>query len=320
MTKADIAQEFINQHPGVPSRTLARELRKAEPAVFHTDDAAYKAICYVRGTCGKEHRKRRGISAPQIPDSYEENWMPFNLEVTNGDVIAKLSDIHIPYHTKKSLELAIAEAKRRKSNIILLNGDTMDCYQMSKFERDPRCRNTKQEVEAVRQFLAFLRDRFPKARIIWKDGNHDERYESYLRRCAPELLGIDVFEKPSVLKFGEIGVEWVTEKRPIVCGKLTIVHGHEFAKTMTNPVNPARGLFLQSKVCAYEGHYHQTSEHAENSLEGKSIACWSSGCLCDLHPRYMPINKWNHGFGIIAIAKEGNFRIHNHKIINGEIY
>lgn len=291
-----------------------------EPKMFMKYESARSSIRYVRGQNGEEHRGIRGFVIPRIPESYEESWMPFNLEVSSGDVVSKLSDIHIPYHTKTSLELAVKESKRRKASIILLNGDTMDCYQMSRFERDPRCRNTKNEIEAVREFLAFLRQKFPKARIIWKDGNHDERYESYLRRNAPELLGIDVFEKPSVLKFDNLGIEWVTDKRPIICGKLTIVHGHEFAKTMTNPVNPARGLFLQSKVCAYEGHYHQTSEHAENSLEGKSIACWSSGCLCDLHPKYMPINKWNHGFGIIAIAKDGNFRIHNHKIINGEIY
>lgn len=319
MTKADIAQEFINLNPGVPSRTLARELRKSEPAVFHTDDAAYKAICYVRGTLGKSHPRGRA-KEPKIPESSEHIWLPFNLEPTDKDKIALFSDIHVPYHNKQALELAIAQSKRIGATIILLNGDTMDCHELSRFEKDPRERSYAEEVPLVCQFLAYLRSKFPKARIVWKDGNHDERLYLYLRRHAPALLGIDVFQQESVLKFAKYGVEYVTEKRPIVCGKLNILHGHEYPGGFAAPVNPARGIFLRAKACCIEGHYHQTSEHAEPTLEGKNIACWSTGCLSELHPPYMPLNKWNHGFASIEMAREGNFKIRNHKIINGEIY
>lgn len=319
MTKSEIAQDYINQNPGVPSRTLARELRKSEPELFHSDDNAYKSICYVRGTHGKLCRKNRGLE-PKLPDTSEHIWLPFNLEPTPKDRIALLSDIHIPYHNKQALELAIAEAKRIGATVILLNGDTMDCHELSKFEKDPRERSYRDEVKAIRQFLHFMRNKFPKARIVWKDGNHDERSYLYLRRHAPALLGVDVFSQESVLKFADYGVEYVTEKRPIVCGKLNILHGHEYPGGFAAPVNPARGLFMRAKACCIEGHYHQTSEHAEPTLEGKSIACWSTGCLSELHPPYMPLNKWNHGFATIEMANGGNFKIRNHKIINGEIY
>ena len=319
MTKTQIAQDFVNQNPGVPSRTLARELRKSEPAVFHSDDNAYKAICYVRGTCGKLCRKNRGLE-PRIPDSSEHVWGPYDLEARDGDRIALLSDIHIPYHSKSALELAIKEAKRRKANIILLNGDTMDAHELSRFEKDPRERSFRDEIPLVKQFLAYLRHTFPKARIIWKDGNHDERLYLYLRRHAPALLGLGSFEAQSVLGLEDNGLGYVTGKRPITCGKLNILHGHEYPTSALGVVNPARGLFLRAGACAIEGHYHQTSEHAQPNLEGKSIACWSTGCLSELHPPYMPLNKWNHGFAMIEIGKEGNFKVDNHKIINGEIY
>ena len=279
MTKADIAQEFINQHPGVPSRTLARELRKAEPAVFHTDDSAYKAICYVRGTLGKSHPRGRA-KEPEIPETSEHIWLPFNLEPSSKDRISLLSDIHIPFHNKQALELAVSESERIGSTVILLNGDTIDCHELSRFERDPRERCFREEIPLIKQFLAFLRHKFPKARIVWKDGNHDERLYLYLRRHAPAIVGVDNFEAPSVFGFADYGVEYVTDKRPIVCGKLNILHGHEYPGGFAAPVNPSRGLFLRAKACCIEGHYHQTSEHAEPTLEGKSIACWSTGCLC----------------------------------------
>ncbi|RTL28830.1 MAG: hypothetical protein EKK55_04145 [Rhodocyclaceae bacterium] len=319
MTKAQIAEEFINDNPGVPTCQLSRELHKEYPEIFHSDESARKAIRYVNGTMGKEARKDRGLE-PKIPESSEHIWLPFNLEPTSKDKIALFCDIHIPFHNKKALELSVNESKRIGATVILLNGDTIDCHELSRFERDPRERKFKEEVPLLKQFLAFLRYKFPKARIIWKDGNHDERLYLYLRRHAPALLGVDSFEAPSVFGFDDYGVEYVTDKRPIVCGKLNILHGHEYPGGFAAPVNPARGLFLRSKACCIEGHYHQTSEHAEPTLEGKSIACWSTGCLSELHPPYMPLNKWNHGFASIEMAREGNFKIRNHKIINGEIY
>lgn len=319
MTKSEIAQDYINQNPGVPTCALSRGLHKEYPEIFHSDESARKAIRYVKGANGDADRKRRGFE-PKLPDTSEHIWLPFNLEPTPKDRIALLSDIHIPYHNKQALELAIAEAKRIGATVILLNGDTMDCHEGSKYETDPRERRYREEVPLVRQFLHFLRHKFPKARIIWKDGNHDERLYLYLRRHAPALLGVDVFSQESVLKFADYGVEYVTEKRPIVCGKLNILHGHEYPGGFAAPVNPARGLFMRAKACCIQGHYHQTSEHSEPTLEGKNISCWSTGTLSEIHPPYMPLNKWNHGFATIEMANAGNFKIRNHKIINGEIY
>ena len=319
MTKREFAQDFIKQNPGVPTSLLSREMRREYPDIFHSDEAARDAIRYVKGAHGKKGRMDRGLE-PRIPDSSEHVWGPYDLEARDGDRIALLSDIHIPYHSKSALELAIKEAKRRKANIILLNGDTMDAHELSRFEKDPRERSFREEIPLVKQFLAYLRHTFPKARIIWKDGNHDERLYLYLRRHAPALLGLDSFEAQSVLGLDENGLGYVTGKRPITCGKLNILHGHEYPTSALGVVNPARGLFLRAGACAIEGHYHQTSEHAQPNLEGKSIACWSTGCLSELHPPYMPLNKWNHGFAMIEMGKAGNFKVSNHKIINGEIY
>jgi hypothetical protein len=48
--------------------------------------------------------------------------------------------------------------------------------------------------------------------------------------------------------------------------------------------------------------------------EGTVISTWSGGCLSDLHPHYNPINKYNHGFGIIRMGANG-FEVENIKII-----
>ena len=74
---------------------------------------------------------------------------------------------------------------------LILNGDICDHYANSRFEADPKHRDFKVEVESVRFFLHGLRKRFPNAQIVYKHGNHEERYEKYLRAKAPELLGLE---------------------------------------------------------------------------------------------------------------------------------
>jgi hypothetical protein len=72
-------------------------------------------------------------------------------------------------------------------------------------------------------------------------------------------------------------------------------------------------------VSAMQGHNHQTSEHTESNMNGEITTTFSLGCLCELHPAYLPINKWNHGFALVDIdGKEfhvRNYRIHKGKVL-----
>jgi hypothetical protein len=114
------------------------------------------------------------------------------------------------------------------------------------------------------------------------------------------------------------GIEWVEDKRVIRSGKLACLHGHEFAGG-GGGVNPARWLFLRTGENAVCGHFHRTSEHSEPSLSREARAAWSTGCLCDMRPSYMPHNKWNHGFAWIDVEVDGHFALKNLRIINGKV-
>ncbi len=112
----------------------------------------------------------------------------------------------------------------------------------------------------------------------------------------------------------------VGEKRVIKANKLNIIHGHEYPSVFS-PVNIARGLYMKGKVSAMQGHNHQSSTHVETDMNGDIVTTWSLGCLCELNPAYMPLNKWNHGFAIVDLSDNGkefhvrNFRIHKGKIL-----
>lgn len=263
----------------------------------------------------------RPVASDDLPASIREvsSWGPVTV-AGPGDRVGILSDIHAPYHDDEALAAALDAVAKVDPTVVILNGDTIDFYSVSRFERDPERRDLGREIEIGRGVLRHIRRRFRKARIIFKVGNHEERWRSYLIQHAADLLGLSEFQLPAVLHLPDERIEIVTDKRPLLVGKLPVLHGHEYKTGFAPPVNPARGLFLRSKASALCGHFHQRSEHQERTLEGSIIATWSTGCLCQRAPAYMPLNNWSHGFATVTVSAGGLFHVENRIIIDGKIY
>jgi len=311
--------------------TLARIAIRDYPSVFLNLEAARTAFRRVRGASGVEKNKtappefRRTPQKPGDPFSaipegltHFEDWGAVQLEGPMSVLV--ISDLHIPYHDKTAVVAALKWGADNSIDTILLNGDISDCFACSFWEKDPRKREFAVELQTVHSFLDTLKNAFPKARIIYKQGNHEERYDRYMRVKAPELLSVAQFDPIEILGLNKLGIEWVAEKRPIRLGKLNTIHGHEHNFAISNPVNPARGFFLRAKTHCLGGHFHQKSEHSEKNLEEKVISTWSTGCLCDLHPDYRPINPWCHGFAFVEVFDKGEFNVRNFKILHGKVY
>lgn len=327
-----IALDLIDRFPKAGSKTLARMALRDNPSVYPSMNAADCQIRRLRGQQGDWHRKKiapecsRPRKAPsldpfgKIPEglTHFEDWQA--LKISGPAKALILSDIHIPYHDKPALMAALEWAKKASPNLILLNGDIADFFSVSFWEKDPRERDFKNEVDTTKEFLQALRKQWPRARIIFKEGNHEERWTRYMFCKAPEVLGLPEFETSAVLGLDTLGIESVGEKRPIKLGDLNVIHGHEYRFAIQNPVNPARGLFLRAKAYALCGHFHQSSYHPEKTVEEKVIACWSAGCLCDMHPDFMPLNKWNHGFAFVDVAANGKFEVSNLFISGGRVW
>jgi predicted phosphodiesterase len=253
-----------------------------------------------------------------LPPSQESNYQPYKLPINHNNILL-IGDIHVPYHNIPALTLALKYGLENEVNTILLNGDIIDFYAISRFEKDPRKRNFGHEVLMTRQFLTTLRQLFPNAAIYYKCGNHDVRYDHYIMRNAPDLLGMNEFSFESLMKLDELNITFIPDKQIIRAGNLTILHGHELGTSVFSPVNIARGLFLRAKDNALCGHHHQASEHSEPNINGKLTTCWSVACLCELHPDYMPINKHHHGFAHVKVMDTGEFEVSNYRIVNGKI-
>lgn len=320
--------KYLTENPETPTTTLSRIIYKDNPSLFKDSETVRGLIRCYRGARGdkiyakgKFNRKvEKPFSFPKLPEGITSlnDW--HLVKITGDYKTLLLGDIHIPYHSKSAVEIAVKEGQRRKVDMIFLNGDIADIFSLSKWEKDPRQRQFPAELKTCIQFLEWLRYKFPKARIIFKKGNHEERYESYMHLKAKELLGVKEFEFESVFELDRLGIGCIGDKKPIKLNELVVIHGHEYKFAISNPVNPARGLYLKSKVNTVTHHFHQSSQHSEKNIEDKVTSCWSLGCLSELHPEYMPLNKWNHGFAIVETMGDKLFNVYSYKIIDNKIY
>ena len=326
---SEIADRAVAEWPNTPTKQLARMMIKKHKHVFPSLNAAMCAIRYRRGAMGKVKRERAGVSGvaatpPSIfsatnplglPESSAKDHEPFIMDGVGRCLI--LPDLHLPYHDLRALTVMLQDGVRNECSSVLINGDLLDFHTLSRFVKDPGARSFKDERTLAKQFLGRLRELFPKARIVFKEGNHDVRLQHFVMEKAPELYDESILGLDVLLDLPKFGIEHVKDKREILLGKLYVLHGHELPRGMSAPVNPARGAFLRAKVSVMVSHSHRTSEHTETPMDRSIVSAWSTGCGCFLRPQFEPNNSWNHGHAIVDVDSAGQFHVRNVRIHEG---
>lgn len=324
--KNEIVRQYLKKFPTSSYSSLARKIYKENNTTFKDAETIRTMIRTIVGSVGKRNNSTTNKSQFQdnrksfydLPESYSNDYTPYEIKQSR---ILIISDLHFPYQNNEAITLALDYGKSKKIDCILINGDLIDFANISRHEKDFRARSISEEFDAVRMFLKSLRINFPKTKIVYKHGNHCERWEKFLYAKAPEIFDVADFQLEVLLRLGELKIDTVKDKKPIKIGKLTALHGHELAGGGAGGVNPARSTFLKTLSNVIVGHYHKTSSNTETTMSGDVIAVNSVGCLCDLNPLYMPINKHNLGFAYCELnIKTGEYFLENLKIIKGKIY
>lgn len=323
--KSKVVLDYLAKFPNTSKRTLAEKIYSENNLLFSNSEDARWVIKYVTGASGAKYLKYKKVEHKTnfsgenpfgLPPTEAKPFEPYILPKANNNILF-LSDIHLPYHDINALTTAIEYGKQKGVNTIFLNGDILDCYKASFHEQDHKKRDMGYELEQGRLFIDLLKREFPKAKIFYKSGNHEMRWERFLRVKAPIVLGMEEFELATLLKLGEKGVTWIPNNQLVKAGKLNIIHGNEYKGG--GGINVARTLWLRAGDNVIAGDKHKTQTGLKTNIDKKVVGTWSVGCLCELNPDYMPFNEWNLGFAHIEIFSNGEFTVHNKQIINGRI-
>ena len=329
LKNTEIVHEYLEKFPEAPSKTLARKIYNENTGFFSSFESAYSRVRYYRGQQGKRQRdslnkgsnknfkkelKTKVIQTKLfLPESHTKVRNQFTFP-TGCMRLGIFGDVHIPFHDNTALETMFTKFEEENVDSILINGDLLDFYQLSFHEKDPRVIHFKDEIEAGKEFLAYLRDRFPGIPIYYITGNHENRFERYLRIKASELLDMDEFRLDVILHVAEYRVEFIPFRSKVVFGDYTIEHGDKIPGA--GGVVPARTLLMRLKSNSIVNHFHKSSESSQRVYgvgEPTTIKAYSLGCMCDLAPEYMEINEWNHGFAIMKKIKD-KVSVTNYKI------
>jgi predicted phosphodiesterase len=228
-----------------------------------------------------------------------------------------LSDIHVPHHDKTALGTALDYLKENRFQMVYINGDFLDCGSVSSFDKRYEEYDLVEELHLAQDVLSQIRKAARNADLIYRFGNHEERYERYITRNAYRLSGIRDIRLDRLLKLDEFKIRFAGDMRaPIWLTKnLALLHGHEIRTSAF--INIAKSVFARTLVNTIVGHFHRTQEDIQRDMLDNVRGCWVSGCLCQLRPQYNIVNNWNHGFVEVSVYNTRQFHVQNRKLING---
>jgi predicted phosphodiesterase len=216
------------------------------------------------------------------------------------------SDFHDKEVDPFVLNVFLDTAKRIQPDIIVLNGDILDLYEFSRFDKDPRQIDLKGRFDFVRECIFQpLREACPKAQIDLTLGNHEQRLIKHLASATPfmriladlhkitlsKLFGLDEFEINLVTKWdisaftpGEVREQ--AKKNYIVyydCFVCNHVGNEGFGKSGTS------------------GHTHRPDVKTSVSVNGPLV--WTTtGGMCRTNAEYTTtMEKWHNSFLIVHV-------------------
>lgn len=331
--KMEIARTYVERYLEIYKRTEKQFSKKfvglvmynENPDVFTSSEDGRMWIRASLGSAG-EASKTNTLNLNLIEkfafinDSITDtpNSEPFVFPVAYDKVLV-ISDIHSIFYDKQAVMAALEYGKKRGANSVLINGDFLDCYQFSKFTKNPRISADFiiNEKEWGTEFLQLLQEEF--GYVVYKFGNHDIRRELQLFNFAanhPDILEMCTLKE--YLSFPMSAVNFVEDYRIVKLGKLNAIHGHELY--MSGGINAARNVILKTFDNTISGHSHVVQSYPMKDIDGNVYMSYKTGCLCQLNPRYAPINNWNQGFAIVEIESGGDFHVENKMIHNGKVY
>lgn len=232
--------------------------------------------------------------------------------MSNIEYTMVIGDLHIPFQNEKALRryrewLASHPYVRDNVTTLVYNGDIVDFYTVSHFKKNPsRKQDIADEMHIAETVMKRINSYFPKLnRVIFNEGNHEFRLETYMWSHAPEVYNILEPDIYSLMHLDEHGVDRkdyyryqdYPERVYKDKGKIMIVH------TVNESVSKYSGytasnLIRQYGVNVIIGHNHRLGLVYHRNY-GKQLVGVEGGCFCNLNPEYARSPNWQNGFSYI---------------------
>jgi predicted phosphodiesterase len=205
-------------------------------------------------------------------------------------------DFHGQFRDKKTCNMFFNFLKREKPDRVVLPGDIVDFYSISRFDKDPaRKEDLQDELNDGYNLLYDIRDAAGDARIDYIQGNHEKRLEKYLCSTAKALATLDALKIELLLGFADFDITY--HKEGLWLGDLYVYHG----SLVRNEAGYTAKAEREKNGCSgMSGHTHRDGKSAKRTRGGQ-ICWWENFCMCDLEPEYVDgVANWTQGWSVVT--------------------
>lgn len=225
-----------------------------------------------------------------------------------------LGDTHIPWHDKRAIDLTLKFIKDFRPDVLFLDGDIMDFFEISRFIKMPSegiDTSLQAEVNSTYEILKAIRAALPKnSKIYYIFGNHEHRLQKYIVTNAESLHNLkqaggnqSVLSLQFLLQLKELKIVPIYSKLNesyMEYGDILIGHW-DIARKYSGYTG--RNLMAEKDENIIQGHVHRLALNYR-SFRTRTLVAIENGCLCNLDPCYKLHPDWQQGFAVLF--KMGN--------------
>lgn len=237
-------------------------------------------------------------------------------EATDNAMV--IGDMHFGMEDWNTLNIFLEVVCQLQPKKIILNGDTLDMFAISKYPKDARHhQNLESEKNQYHYFLKQLHDIVVDwdCEIFETNANHsgnsqEGRLWRYLSQRIPEFACMPEVQK--ALSYENIffpDPSWNRVKlvdEVILPTNFIVRHGTVVRK---NGGMSARGEFEKHYVSTLTNHTHRLGstmqrQPAMGNRPEEVYTNYENGCACDLNPDYAVGANWQNGFSIVNYSED----------------
>ncbi len=233
-----------------------------------------------------------------------------------------LGCVHVPYHNKAFYYSFLKFLKDNSQKItgLIIAGDFVDMEALSSHDKGNISHSTlDHEYREANHVLTEIESLLhPDVQKVYIWGNHEDRYNRYMRQVDNSKLGA-ALQSPSVAlnlvaRGYHVFEDW--KKSYVTIGKyLDVLHG-EF----TNVHTAKKHLDTYRKSCLYF-HTHRKQVY----IEGK-MGAFNCGSMGDFKKNVFNyasramVDSWTNSFAVVNVDKEGFYHVDIPTWINNRFY
>jgi hypothetical protein len=233
-----------------------------------------------------------------------------NKELSDYCVI--IGDMHFPCQHKPTIDIFFETIRELQPKTIILNGDTLDMFAISRYPKDIRTNYTLlQERIEYHKFLSELLNISNGAEIFETNANHSGndltgRWFRYLSDRIGELASLpDVIE---TLSYSNVFLgQYQNSVKLVDCVELSkdliVLHGDMVRKNGGFSAFAHMDKWMTSIIHNHTHRFGATARRIPGigSRKDSQIFAWENGCACDLSPVYSSAPNWQNGFCIVSL-------------------